>query len=190
MFQFLENLESMHRIFWYIALASSLIFIIQTVLTFAGSDSSDGVNADFDGDLDASDAPFQLFSLRNLINFLLGFGWTGVAFFGSIQNKFLLLALAVLVGIAFVVVFFLLIMQIMKLTEDNTFRIEKLAGKTGEVYLTIPANMSGKGKVQISLNGSSHELPAMTRSEDRLLSGMVVVVSSVENNILIVAKPE
>lgn len=188
MFQFLESLDAMHKIFWYIALASSLIFLIQTILTFVGSDSADGVNADFDGNLDGSEAPFQLFSLRNLINFLLGFGWTGVAFYSSIANKFLLLALALFVGVVFVVVFFFLIMQIMKLTEDNTFKIENLSGKSGEVYLTIPGNMAGRGKVQISLNGSSHELPAMTRSEQHLPSGSPVVVTSVENNILIVEK--
>jgi len=188
MFDFLENLEPMHRIFWYVALVASLIFLLQTVLTFIGSDAHDGINADFDGNLDHADAPFQLFSLRNLINFLLGFGWTGVAFFQSVGNKYFLLVLAVLVGIAFVMLFFFLIRQILKLTEDNTFKIENLKGKTGDIYLNIPANMSGKGKIQISYNGSSHELSAMTRSEEPLLSGTTVKVSEIEDNILIVSK--
>ncbi len=185
---FLENLDSMHRIFWYIALASSAIFLVQTILTFLGSDSSDGINADFDGNLDHADAPFQLFSLRNLINFLLGFGWTGVAFYDSIQNKYLLIALALLIGFIFIALFFLLIREILKLTEDNTFKIENLKGKTGEVYIHIPEKMSGKGKVQISLNGSNHELSAMTRSEEKIYSGSLVRVEEIEDKILIVSK--
>ena len=188
MFTFLENLESLHRIFWYVALFASLIFLVQTVLTFIGSDSSDGVNADFDGNLDHADAPFQLFSFRNLINFLLGFGWTGVAFYESFANKYLLIGLAVIVGIAFVVVFFFLIMQILKLTEDNTFKIDNLVGKTGEVYINIPENMSGSGKVQISLNGSNHELTAMTKASERISSSSFVRVDEVQDKILIVSK--
>lgn len=188
MFDFLDSLESMHRIFWYIALAASLVFLIQTLLTFIGSDAHDGTMADFDGNLDHVDAPFQLFSLRNLINFLLGFGWTGVAFFNAIDNKFLLIALAFLVGILFILLFFFLISQIMKLTEDNTFNINNLKGKIGEVYLNIPPNMSGKGKIQISYNGSNHELNAMTKSPEIILSGTTVKVNEIEDKILIVSK--
>ena len=36
-------------------------------------DSGDGLEADFDGDMDGGDEAFQLFSFRNLVNFLLGF---------------------------------------------------------------------------------------------------------------------
>ena len=69
--EILENLDTLLKTFWFVAIPTSLIFIIQTIMTFVGVDSSDGVEADFDGDLGGTDAPFQLFSLRNLINFLL-----------------------------------------------------------------------------------------------------------------------
>lgn len=185
---FFNNLEPMHQIFWYIALAASAVFLVQTILTFLGSDSSDGLSADFDGNLDHVDAPFQLFSLRNLVNFLLGFGWTGVTFYESVQNKYLLIALTVFVGCIFIALFFLLIREILKLTEDNTFQIESLKGKTGEVYINIPANMSGKGKVQISIKGSNHELSAMTRADESLPSGNLVKVEEIQDKILIVSK--
>ncbi|MFB9121129.1 NfeD family protein [Bergeyella porcorum] len=186
MFHFLESLDILHQSFWYIALGSSLIFLIQTILTFVGSGDSDGIAADFDGGLDEAEGPFQLFSFRNLINFLLGFAWTGVAFYENIENKMLLILLATVVGIGFVLLFLVLIKQILKLTEDNTFDIQKLVGKTGEVYLRVPANLSGKGKVQISLNGTNRELPAMTRSQDGIPSGNLVKVIAVEDGILVV----
>lgn len=187
MLDFLKVMEPLQQGFWYVALATSLIFLVQTVLTFLGSDSSDGLNADFDGNLDHADAPFQLFSFRNLINFLLGFSWTGVAFYETIPNKMILLVLAFAIGVAFIFIFFLLILQIMKLTEDNTFDIQDLKGKSGEVYLNIPAQMSGKGKVLISLKGSNHELAAMTNSEVPLLSSKMIKVVEVSDGILIVA---
>ncbi|KIA89001.1 hypothetical protein [Kaistella jeonii] len=187
MLDFLEGMDQLQKIFWYIALITSLIFLVQTVLTFTGSHSADVANTDFDGDLNHADAPFQLFSLRNLINFLLGFGWTGVAFFETIPNKMILVALAFAVGVAFVFIFFILIVQIMKLTEDNTFNIQNLAGKSGEVYLNIPAEMSGRGKVLISVKGSNHELQAMTRSEISLLSSRLVKVVEILDGVLIVS---
>lgn len=188
MFNFLEGMDSLQQGFWYIALIFSAIFLIQTILTFIGSDASDGLNADFDGNLDHVDAPFQLFSLRNLINFLLGFGWTGIAFYNAISNKTLLVVLAAIVGIIFVVLFFFLIQQIMKLTEDNTFNISNLKGKTGEVYINIPPNKTGKGKILVSVNGSNHELDAMTISDEMIASSSIVKVIEVENNILLVSK--
>jgi len=183
MFEFLENLDSLHQGFWYIALGSGLFFLIQTVLTFIGTDHS----ADLDGDV-SHDTPFQLFSLRNLINFLLGFGWGGVAFYNSIESKGLLIFVSIVIGIGFVVLFFFLIIQILKLTEDNTFKQDDLIGKVGEVYLTIPSKMSGKGKIIISLNGTSHELQAMTESEENIPSNYSVRVIYIYDKTLIVAK--
>jgi len=166
MFDFLENLEVLHRSFWYVALFSSLVFVVQAVLTFIGSD----------------------FSLRNLTNFLLGFGWAGVAFYPMIENKFLLTILAAAVGVGFVLIFFLVIKQLLKLSEDNTFKINDLKNKTGEVYLKIPAQSLGKGKVLISLKGTNHELYAITNSETDILSGELIKVVDIKDEILIVEK--
>ncbi|MDN5476682.1 MAG: serine protease, partial [Chryseobacterium sp.] len=128
MFEFLQNLEPLQQGFWYTAIAASFIFLIQTVLTFVGGSHGDVMHSDFSGDSHA-DSPFQLFSFRNLINFLLGFGWSGVAFYHSIGNKSLLVFVAVIVGAGFIFLFFILILQIMKLTEDNTFKMENLIGR-------------------------------------------------------------
>lgn len=184
--EILENLEPLLRTFWFVAIPASFIFIIQTVMTFMGADASDGIDADFSGDLNGTDAPFQLFSLRNLINFLMGFGWTGISFYTSISNKTFLIGLSLGVGILFVIFFFLIIRQVQKLAENNSFDISNTLNKTAEVYLTIPENKKGKGKVMISVNGSFHELDAMTENE-KIQSGAVVkIVKIVDNNILIV----
>jgi hypothetical protein len=187
MFEFIESLDTLHQGFWYIALGAGLFFFIQTVLTFIGGDHGGDFSTDFDGNLH-HDTPFQLFSLRNLINFLLGFGWGGVAFYNSIESKGLLIFVSILIGVGFVALFFFLIVQILKLTEDNTFQQGNLIGKVGEVYLTIPAKMSGKGKIIISLNGTSHELQAMTESDENIPSNQSVRVIYIYDETLIVVK--
>lgn len=85
-------------------------------------------------------------------------------------------------------VFFFLIKQILKLSEDNSFKIENTINKTAEVYLTIPEAKSRKGKIQISVNGSFHELDAITNSSEKLTSGSAVKVVAVEHNLVIVEK--
>jgi hypothetical protein len=186
--EFLNGLDPQLKIFWYIAIPVSLIFVIQTILTFFGSGGSDGLEADFDGDLDGGgEAPFQLFSLRNLINFLLGFSWTGISFYNLIQNNTILIFLSLGVGFAFVYIFFLVIKQIQNLGEDNTFRLEKTLDRIADVYLAIPGKMKGKGKIMVSLNGSVRELDAMTEQE-KIETNATVRIKRVESGILIVEK--
>lgn len=50
--EFLSEADVLLKTFWYIALGVSIVFLIQTVMTFAGMDGADGVDADFDGDMD------------------------------------------------------------------------------------------------------------------------------------------
>lgn len=185
---FLTQLDPLLRTFWFVAIPATVIFAIQTIMTFVGLDSSEGLEADFDGNLDGGDAPFQLFSFRNLINFLLGFGWTGISLYGFIENKTILIIASVIIGMAFVYVFFLVISQILRLSEDASFKTTETLSKTAEVYLTIPGNMEGKGKILISVKGSVRELDAMTHGE-KIASGATVKIISIENaSILIVEK--
>ncbi|MFD2033562.1 serine protease [Belliella marina] len=184
--ELLENLEPLLRAFWYVAIPTSLIFVIQTVMTFVGADAADGLEADFDGDLGETSAPFQLFSLRNLINFLLGFSWTGISFYESISNKTALFLLAIVVGALFVYLFFLIINQVRKLAENNSFKLSNTLNRTADVYLTIPGSKKGKGRILISVNGAFHELDAMTENESIPTGAVVKVVKIDSNNILIV----
>jgi membrane protein implicated in regulation of membrane protease activity len=182
--ELLESLPTLLKSFWYIAIPTSLIFLIQTIITFSGLDVADGFDTDFHAD--AHDGDFQLFSLRNLINFLLGFSWTGISFYSTIgEHTWFLIILSLVVGVLFVLLFFFVIKQVQKLAEDNSFKITNTLNKTAEVYLTIPEYKTGKGKIMISVNGSFHELEAMTE-QSKISSGTVVKVIKIENNILIV----
>ena len=186
--EFFENLEPLLRGFWFIAIPASLIFIVQAIMTFLGSDASDGVDADFDGDFEGHSAPFQLFSLRNMINFLLGFSWTGISFYESISSHFILITLATVVGLVFVYMFFVIIQQIKKLAEDNTFKLSDTIYKTADVYLTIPGNRSGKGKILVTIKGSTRELDAITPF-DQIDNGSLVKIIDIESDNLLIVEP-
>jgi len=184
----MEFTEPLLRTLWFIAIPASLIFAIQTIMTFTGGDSHDGLSADFDGDLQGGDAPFQLFTFRNMINFLLGFSWTGISFYNLIENRAILITLAFVVGAAFVVLFFMIIRQIERLAEDNSFNISNTINKTASVYLTIPGKKKGMGKIQVSVKGAYHELDAITENDKIETSAMVRIVKIENNNLAVVER--
>lgn len=179
-------LPLLEQSFWYMAAFASLIFLFQTILTLLGTHSGD-LSTDFDSDANHFDAPFELFTFRNLINFLLGFGWTGVAFYGKYSDSLVVL-FAAIVGIIFVAMFFFIIKQMLKLQEDNSFNIENTLGKTAQVYMNIPPHKNGIGKIQMSIKGSFHELEAVTEADEMIFASETVRVLSVENQVLIVEK--
>ena len=75
----------------------------------------------------------------------------------------------------------------MRLSEDNTFNIEETVGKTADVYVNIPASKSGKGKVFISVKGTTHELNAITTNAADIKSGAMVKVLAIEGDVLVVS---
>ncbi|MDR1371458.1 MAG: serine protease [Dysgonamonadaceae bacterium] len=191
--EWFDSLSPALKVYWIITLVTSLIFVIQTIMTFIGLDSSDGLDADFDGDMH-HDGPFQLFSFRNLINFFLGYGWSAVCFYNVIPSALGLNIVSVVIGLLFVGIFFFLMLQMTKLAVDKTFKITDTVGKTADVYLVIPSERQGKGKIQISVGGAYHEIDAMTEGEriptgskacvESIIDSQTVMVSSIPNSIV------
>lgn len=187
-------LEGADRIYWYVAVFASTIFIVQTLLTFIGIDHFDsGADADMGG-ADMGDAidghtlgsfgVAQLFSVRTIIYFMLGFGWGGVCF-GSIEAEWLRSLAAVLTGVVFVVAFIFLMRMMLNLETSGNVKIEECVGLTADVYLRIGAERSGKGKVSVSLGGALREYEAMTDGPE-IASGKKVTVTGIEGSTLIV----
>lgn len=190
-YEWYNALPSTLQVYWVIALVTSLVFLIQMVLTFIGIGDADtdvdfGGDADLGGDADFSDGDtldtggaMQLFTIRNFINFLLGLGWGGVCLYSVIPNTIVLSLVSILVGVLFVYIFLIIYRQLRKLERNGAYHIDDCVGQTVDVYLTIPANRSGMGKVQISFSGSVQELAALTDSDTPLRSGSKVRVTEV-----------
>ena len=184
----MEFYDTILKTLWFIAVPTTLIFAVQSVMTFTGIDTHDGLTADFDGDLQGGDTTFQVFTFRNMINFLLGFSWTGISFYYLIENRFLLIVLSLLVGAGFVYLFFMIIRQVEKLAEDNSFRITNALNKTASVYLAIPGGKKGAGKVQVSVKGAFHELDAITENGKIETSATVRIIRIESNNLVVVER--
>lgn len=180
------------RIFWGVAIFSSVVFAIQTTLSFIGVGDIDSGDADvdFSTDSDSMDdaGAMHLLSIRNIFYFLLGFGWTGVSLWNTITNRLLLVLAAIAVGCIFVAMFMFIFRQMLRLQSNGAFDINDAEGKICDVYLRIPAHEEGLGKVQISFNGSVQELDARTEGEQIPSGAKVRVTRVIDRKVLMVEK--
>ncbi len=187
-----NSLDPMLRVYWGITIFSSLIFIIQTIMSFIGiGDMETDFDTDIDSTTDSLDdvGAMHLLSIRNIIYFLMGMGWTGVSMWHTIENRILLGVASIFMGCVFVALFITIFKQMMKLQQNGAFDINDAVGKTVDVYLRIPANAEGIGKVQVSFNGSVHEIDARTYGDTIIPSGAKVrVVEVIDKKILVVEK--
>ena len=177
------SLSTAMQVLWAITLSASLIFVIQTVMTFLGLGDHD---ADFD--LDTSDGSFDadpsmnLLTFRNLVNFCLGFGWTAVLMHEKIQSNALLIIFSVIVGILLVTVVMWIFKWLSGMQQTGNIDVHKSAvGCEGKVYLTIPGERKGEGKVQITINNAVREYDAVTDGET-IPTGKAIKVTEVIND--------
>jgi len=189
------SLDTMMKVLWAITLSASLIFVIQTIMTFLGAGDFGGdfdtdMDADFSGD--ASDGAsghsgIGLLSFRNLVNFCLGFGWTAVLLKGEIASTAVLFIVATLIGIGLVACVMLLFKWISGMQQSGNINLFKSAvGCVGKVYIPIPGERKGQGKVQISINGSVREYDAVTDDGDLATGTDIKVVEVINANTVLV----
>lgn len=182
------SLSTAMQVLWAITLSASLIFVIQTVMTFLGLGDHD---ADFD--LDTSDGSFDadpsmnLLTFRNLVNFCLGFGWTAVLMHEKIQSNALLIIVSVIVGILLVTVVMWIFKWLSGMQQTGNIDVHKSAvGCEGKVYLTIPGERKGEGKVQITINNAVREYDAVTDGETIPTSKAIKVTEVINDYTLLV----
>ena len=187
------DLSPVMKLLWGITLTASLIFIIQTVMTFLGADAD---STDFDMDVDTSmdgsdlsniEGGSNLYTFRNFVNFFLGFGWTAILLQPSVKSTALLVVIAVLVGVALVVAVMYLFKWLNSMQQSGNINVYKSAvGCQGKCYLRIPAERSGEGKVQITIRGAVREYNAVTDGDQIKTGASVKVLEAVDANTLLV----
>ncbi len=188
-----DSLDLLMKVLWGITLSASLIFVIQSIMTFVGLGGGDG---GFDGDFSTdfndmstleADPGMNLYTFRNLVNFLLGFGWTAILLRDRIASLVWLMVLAVLVGLALVAVVMYLFKWLNGMQQSGNIDVFKSAvGCQGRVYLTIPAERKGEGQVQITISGSVREYNAVTDGDEIKTGTPIKVVEVLNSNTLVV----
>ena len=205
-----NSLEPAMKVLWAVTLSASLVFVIQTVMTFLGAagdtdfdinsdfsgeapgDIADGsvdVGADVGGDSDAvhPSTGMNLLTFRNFINFLIGFGWTAILLKESVPATGLRMLIAIVVGFVLVAIVMLLFKWLTDMQQSGNINVYKSAiGCEGTVYLSIPGERAGEGKIQITINNAVREYEAVTDGPTLRTGARIRVVEVVSANTLLV----
>ncbi len=182
-------LSSFEQIFWGVALIASVFFVFVLVTTLLGGDT-DGIEGDVDAEVEGDTGiGFQFFSFKNIVAFFTIFGWSGISFLEAGMSKGIVVLLAAVCGLAMMFVMAFLLYQMRKMTSSGTLQMKNAVGQIGSVYLTIGANRSRLGKVQITVQGALRELEALTDEEEAITTNTVVEVKEVTANGILIVSP-
>lgn len=161
----------MESIYMYCALIGGTILVIQTILTtigiggadaeLDGVDAADGDVSDFDGD-HATSIFVQIFTFKSLVAFLTFFGLIGLAANRAEMESGPTLFVAVGAGIMSMFGVGYLMSALGRLQESGNIDLTDAVGKSGSVYLRIPGNNEGSGKIHLEFGGRSIEVKART----------------------------
>ncbi len=191
---FWNELDILGKILFCCGFAGSVMLFVQVVLMIIGfAGGSLGDMGDVNGDLpdDVTDghtdgAEVGLFTLKGVIAFFAIGGWCGLgANMGGLHIA-CVLVITIATGTVSLLGVGALYRLLFKLQCSGTMQLSNAIGKTAEVYLTIPAEEKGAGKINLNLQERYTEVDARTKCSRDLKTGEIVKVVDKEGDFVIV----
>lgn len=210
------NSNPVYAVLWILAVPSSVILILQTILLLFGigthgdgdldsdtsglgdMDMSDDfdTDTDVDADVDADDTDgemhdsgLRVFTVRGMVAFFAVGSWSGITALYLNAHPLVAILVALVMGTLALTFVAMFMKWALKLQHDGTMKPNEAIGKEGEVYMTVGANRSSRGKVNIIIGQRLVELDAVTDSEAPLKFGERVTVLQVLGDNTLVVKP-
>jgi membrane protein implicated in regulation of membrane protease activity len=185
----MENL-SFDYVLWIIAAPATVVYGAQVLMSLIGFDGEDGLDAELDGDMDVEDGDasgsFPIFTLKNALAFLVGLGWGGLALMDSGYSETMTILLGSLIGLGFAILQTSLFYLMYKFNAPNKPEISSAIGLNAKVYLKVPKNADGYGKIQLTHNDTLKTVNALTYEPNTIGKGRLVTVINVEGDTLVV----
>ncbi len=197
MIEWWNNMDTVGQIFALIAIPSTLVLVIQTVLLLfgIGGDDIDSDGVDITGN-GVGDTPgdgggdgLALFSLRGIMAMAAVGGWSGLVMYEAGINITVTVILAVAFGFITLVGIAYFMNLAMKLQANGNIELGYAIGKVGTVYIPIPADMKGSGKINLTIQERFIEVDAVTKCDRKLATGESVRVVATDETGLVVVEP-
>ena len=182
--------------------AGATVLILQFIFTLLGFDHH-GIDSDVSGDSDMSidaahdgtggdhtaDHPvdeasmfFKMLSVRAVVAAVTFFGWSGLAALEGGLAVWLSVAIACGAGLVAMYIVAWMLRALSSLHDEGNVHIERSIGTRGVVYLTIPPNRQGIGKVQVNVQERTMEYDAVSADGGLPTGSPVIVVNIVDDN--------
>ncbi len=192
-----NSMDLVGQIFALIAIPATLVLVVQTILLLfgVGGDDIDTDGVDLTGN-DIGDTPgdggsdgLALFSLRGIMAMAAVGGWSGLVMYQSGVNLTVTVLLATAFGFLALVGIAYMMKLAMSLQQNGTFDLGNTIGKVGTVYIPIPGEMKGAGKINVALKERFLEIDAVTPATRKLATGESVRIISTNETGMVVVEP-
>lgn len=151
-----------------------------------GGDPGDLSGHDIGNPADAG--AMHLFTFQGIITFLCVFAWSAIIIYKVSENIPLSLIIGFILGAGAMFGVAKVIQASAKLAQNGNIVAKNYLGETGTVYLIIPADGNGHGKVNISHGERYVEFDAITEEETDIPSGASVRVVDIRSENLLVVE--
>jgi membrane protein implicated in regulation of membrane protease activity len=203
-----EALTTLQHIFIYTAVPFTVVLIIQAILTIIGlggdhdasldshdiGDHDTGFDGHADGHIDGHAeheagneevGGFQFFTVRGIVAFFCIFGWTGYALDPSLGIAVTLL-ISTAAGLLAMFVIGLMFYAVRRMQSSGNLRYSNAIGRSAEVYIPVPAQRGGRGKVMVEIQERLVEAEAVTDEGEKLKTGETVkVIGNIGSTLII-----
>ncbi len=186
MVQWWNGMTVFQQVTAVIAIVASVLLVIQIILLLIGLghsadvDVPDGTGSDFDDAINGDYAELgslKILTVRGAICFLAVGGWVAVCF-NYILPEWASALIGIAAGLLTAFLLALALRAFSKFEASGNIELGKVIGKTGTVYIPIPAKGHGKGKINLVVDDKMIEVDAVNESEDPLSTGAAVSVTS------------
>jgi hypothetical protein len=198
----------METIFLICALVGGTVLVIQVGMSLLGMTGAGGdVDLGDPGDIGGVDIHHaahgtsthhhsalpgivKIITFQTVIAFLAFFGAAGMATRTMGYSSPLSLGIAVASGLSAMIVIGYLLAGFRKLEASGSLQLQRAVGCQGRVYVRIPAEGAGEGKVTVTVQGRTVELKAKTNGPELPTGTSVVVHKLLDSNTVEVAALE
>ena len=183
-------LTAAEKTYFIIAVIASIFLLVQVVIMLFSLGGGDfDVDDVFDGDVD-TDSGLSIFTIKSMTAFFALGGWCGfVAQTFMEDNIWAPILIAVATGTAALFGVAFTMRGIAKLQNSGNIVKSKLVGATATVYVCIPENRSGRGKITLTAQGRYMELDAVTDGE-RIPVDSSVEITEYSEDFAVVTKKQ
>jgi len=185
----------MEKAYLICAVIGGTLWVCQFILSLLGGDHHDfggADHADVQGGADHDSGEhgsagawlIGLLTFRTITAGVTFFGLGGLAAVYSGYSTWNVLSIAMISGLAALLVVASVLRMLHRLDTEGNVRIEGAVGHVASVYLGIPANKAGRGKVTLKLQNRLVEYEAISAGAELPTGSQVVIAAIVGPDIV------
>ncbi len=154
-----------------------------------GNGSGDVPDVNYgDGSAHGDIGTMNFFTVQGIITFFCVFGWAALVTYTVSKIAVLAIIVGFVLGLASMYGVAKILQLSKKLAQNGTLNVNNLLGAKGTVYLVIPSEGNGKGKVSVSSGERLVEFDAITDGSEVLPDGTPVRVIDIRSGNLLVVE--